>query len=106
MEPVYIGAEFPCRGLQVLATMSSPTTSLSHDDEKRAHHASPSKDDPERVVGDLDDLEDSEVFKINAGVDFRTVGWPRATVIFLKLVSKFQEFRSQGINDTDHLRRD
>ena len=75
-------------------------------DEKRAHHDTLSKEDPERVVGDLDDLEDSEVFKINAGVDFRTVGWPRATVIFLKLVSKFQKFRSLGINTTNRLTRD
>ncbi|KAK8051776.1 Amino acid transporter- transmembrane [Apiospora rasikravindrae] len=33
------------------------------------------------------DLESHEVFKKNAdGVDFRTVGWPWATVIFLKII--------------------
>ncbi|KAK8042440.1 N amino acid transport system protein [Apiospora phragmitis] len=33
------------------------------------------------------ELESHEVFKKNTdGVDFRTVGWPRATVIFLKIV--------------------
>lgn len=32
-----------------------------------------------------DDFEAHEIFKKNAeGVDFRTVGWPRASVIFLK----------------------
>lgn len=31
------------------------------------------------------ELEENEVFKKNVdGVDFRTVGWPRASVIFLK----------------------
>ena len=69
--------------------MSSPTTSSSLD-EKNAHHTLPSREDPERIVGDVDDLEDSEVFKINAGVEFRTVGWPRAAVIFLKIVSRTQ----------------
>ena len=32
------------------------------------------------------DLEDNEVFKKSAGVNFRTVGWPRASVIFLKII--------------------
>ena len=32
-----------------------------------------------------DDFESHEIFKKNVdGVDFRTVGWPRASVIFLK----------------------
>ena len=32
-----------------------------------------------------DPLEDNEVFKTtHEGVNFRTVGWPRASVIFLK----------------------
>lgn len=32
-----------------------------------------------------DPLEDNEVFKkTHEGVDFRTVSWPRASVIFLK----------------------
>lgn len=34
------------------------------------------------------ELEENEVFKKNVdGVDFRTVGWPRASVIFLKSMS-------------------
>ncbi|KAK5130907.1 hypothetical protein LTR08_001570 [Meristemomyces frigidus] len=67
--------------------MSSPITSIDNDNEKKAQFSSrPSKEDPERVVGDIVDLEDHEVFKQNADVDFRTVGWPRATVIFLKLI--------------------
>lgn len=34
-----------------------------------------------------DIAETHEVFqKIEGGVDFRTVGWPRATVIFLKII--------------------
>jgi hypothetical protein len=36
--------------------------------------------------GDVEDpLEDGEVFKkTHNGINFRTVGWPRASVIFLK----------------------
>lgn len=66
--------------------MSSPATS-SPDCEKKAHYdARPSKEDPERIVGEIADIEDHEVFKQGANVDFRTVGWPRATVIFLKII--------------------
>lgn len=41
--------------------------------------------DPEKVLEGT--LEDYEVFKkTNEGVDFRTVGWPRASIIFLKVI--------------------
>lgn len=65
--------------------MSSPTSS-SPDREKKAHYDETSHDDPERVVGDIDDAEDHEVFKKNSDVAFRTVGWQRASVIFLKVI--------------------
>lgn len=43
-----------------------------------------SNDDPEKVIEGT--LEDYEVFKQTTdGVNFRTVGWPRASVIFLKV---------------------
>lgn len=65
----------------------SSHSSTSPDPEKTAHYgARPSKEDPERVVGDIADFEDHEVFKQDASVNFRTVGWPRATVIFLKII--------------------
>jgi hypothetical protein len=57
----------------------------SSDDEKRIH-----QDVGNGLVdthyGDVEDpLEENEVFKkTHDGVDFRTVGWPRACVIFLK----------------------
>lgn len=40
----------------------------------------------EPYYGDAEDpLEENEVFKkTHEGMDFRTVGWPRASVIFLK----------------------
>lgn len=65
-----------------------PFWSSSPESEKHAveQHATPSKEDPERILGDISDIEDHEVFKKNADVDFRTVGWPRATFIFLKVI--------------------
>lgn len=42
------------------------------------------EDDPEKVIEGS--VEDFEVFKQTTdGVNFRTVGWPRASVIFLKV---------------------
>lgn len=42
-------------------------------------------EDPEKVVEGT--VEDYEVFKkTHEGVNFRTVGWPRASVIFLKVI--------------------
>ncbi|KAK4545617.1 hypothetical protein LTR36_002570 [Oleoguttula mirabilis] len=66
--------------------MSSRSHS-SRDPEKRAHYdARPSNEDPERMVGKISDFEDHEVFRQDADVNFRTVGWPRASVIFLKVI--------------------
>lgn len=65
--------------------MSSPSNSLQGD-EKIGHEAPTVHHDPEKVVGDIVDIEDHEVFKRDADVNFRTVGWPRATVIFLKVI--------------------
>lgn len=67
--------------------MSSPTDSVS-DAEKKPQYDSvaASKQEPEHIIGDIIDIEDHEVFKQHADVDFRTVGWPRAAVIFLKVI--------------------
>lgn len=47
-------------------------------------NVSHSPEDPEKIVEGT--FEDYEVFKqTNEGVNFRTVGWPRASVIFLKV---------------------
>jgi hypothetical protein len=62
---------------------------LSSDDEKKGAVAS-STPSPSVAEGVLQDAnvaadDDFEVFKKTSdGVDFRTVGWPRAAVIFLK----------------------
>jgi hypothetical protein len=54
-------------------------------DEKTAAHANAAE--AEGAVDDItDDAERHEVFKKNGAVSFRTVGWPRATVIFLKVI--------------------
>jgi hypothetical protein len=63
---------------------------------------SPKSDDEKGVNADFgrgvvedypdvaDPLEDREIFKkTHDGVDFRTVGWPRASVIFLKSMLPF-----------------
>ena len=52
-------------------------------DEKQLSQDSPG---PEDLVGNVDDLEDHEVFRKDGEVNFRTVSWPRASVIFLKLI--------------------
>jgi len=54
------------------------------DDEKGIPHTS--NGILESHYGDVEDpLEENEVFKkTHDGVDFRTVGWKRAAVIFLK----------------------
>jgi len=56
----------------------------SSDDEKAIPHSDSGVVDTR--YGDVEDpSEMNEVFKkTHDGVDFRTVGWPRATVIFLK----------------------
>lgn len=57
---------------------------INSDDEKG--HPETSLGVFEPYYGDLEDpLEQNEVFKkTHEGVNFRTVGWPRASVIFLK----------------------
>jgi hypothetical protein len=56
------------------------------DGEKIAQHdnANMVEYDPENK--DINDDEKHEVFKKNADVDFRTVGWVRCSVIFLKVL--------------------
>ena len=68
--------------------MSLRTTSIkngSSDDEKGPQPAV-GRGVVEPYYPDAEDpLEENEVFKkTHGGVDFRTVGWPRASVIFLK----------------------
>ncbi|GAB7352105.1 hypothetical protein MBLNU459_g2604t2 [Dothideomycetes sp. NU459] len=54
--------------------------------EKGAHESDAHvTEDPEKIIEGT--IEDHEVFKkTTEGVDFRTVGWPRASVIFLKVI--------------------
>jgi hypothetical protein len=66
--------------------MASITDSSPDPEKNPKYHARLSKEDPERIVGDIADFEDHEVFHKGADVDFRTVGWPRASVIFLKVI--------------------
>jgi hypothetical protein len=71
-----------------IGNMSLKTSSIKNgnsDDEK----ATPEKGVVEPYYPDVEDpLEENEVFKkTHEGVDFRTVGWPRASVIFLKSMS-------------------
>lgn len=58
--------------------------------EKKLHHDAQSDiEAPAATTGgvfDANDNEEFEVFKTTAGVNFRTVEWPRATVIFLKVI--------------------
>jgi len=62
----------------------SDIKTTSSDDEKAIPHSDNGVLDTH--YGDVEDpLEENEVFKkTHDGVNFRTVGWPRATVIFLK----------------------
>lgn len=61
-------------------TMKEPSIQEKTPHEKLIH----SSEDPEKVIEGT--IEDYEVFKQTTdGVDFRTVGWPRASVIFLKV---------------------
>ncbi|KAF7189866.1 N amino acid transport system protein [Pseudocercospora fuligena] len=68
----------------VKAMTSSPHSSLA-DEKKATISASPAE--AEVLAGQVDDYnEEHEVFKKNGEVSFRTVGWPRASVIFLKVI--------------------
>lgn len=55
--------------------------------EKHTSHYNASSD-PEILPGSIKDLSlsDGEVFQKNAAVDFRTLTWPRASIIFLKII--------------------
>lgn len=68
--------------------MSLRTGSIKHNssDDEKATHPTYGNGVVESYDGDVEDpLEENEVFKkTHEGVDFRTVGWPRASVIFLK----------------------
>ncbi len=74
--------------------MSLRTGSIKHnssDDEKAQPHYGTGVVEP--YYPDVEDpLEENEVFKkTHEGVDFRTVGWPRASVIFLKGMNSYSE---------------
>lgn len=58
-------------------------TSQTHE---KTIHLSQDSPDPEVLEGKVDDLEEHEVFQKDGEVNFRTVGWPRASVIFLKVI--------------------
>lgn len=74
--PLYLEADLPPK-------MSSPPSTTSN--EKKAHHDTHPAD-PEAIVGQITDFEAGEVFRKDGEVNFRTVGWPRASVIFLKII--------------------
>jgi hypothetical protein len=57
---------------------------MGHDKEEIAVAPRPNSPDTSSKEAEL---ERHEVFKkVDEGVDFRTVGWPRAAVIFLKII--------------------
>jgi hypothetical protein len=65
--------------------MSGKSTSISDAEKITPLNAAPNHPDPEDVA--YGETEEFEVFKkTTEGVDFRTVGWPRASVIFLKII--------------------
>lgn len=58
-------------------------------DEKRDYgekYSDPANVEVPVTIGETEDLVDEVFKKTKDGVDFRTVGWPRASVIFLKLI--------------------
>ncbi|KXS96035.1 hypothetical protein AC578_2276 [Pseudocercospora eumusae] len=71
--------------------MSHSATTTPSQDEKKSpldtYTTSPPSSSPEVLVGEVSEVfEANEVFRKNAAVNFRTVGWPRASVIFLKVI--------------------
>ena len=65
----------------------SSSSEHSPPNEKTQYESHHTKSDPERLVGEIsDEDEQHEVFKKDAAVDFRNVGWVRCTVIFLKVI--------------------
>lgn len=71
--------------------MSSPAHSCAEQEkitvynEKQPQYDA-SATDPEVLAGEMKDFDDHEVFRKGADVDFRTVSWQRASVIFLKII--------------------
>lgn len=68
--------------------MSSPTheqEKITPYNEKHPQYDA-SSTDPEILPGEMKELDDHEVFRKGADVDFRTVSWQRASVIFLKII--------------------
>lgn len=74
--------------------MSTPTTTppsvdqekISPYNEKHPQYDASSTTDPEIQQGELKDLDTGEVFQKGLAVDFRTLSWPRASIIFLKII--------------------
>lgn len=70
----------------------SSTTPSSTEQEKitpynEKHPQEYDASDPEILAGSIKDLDDDgEVFRKGANVDFRTVSWQKASVIFLKIM--------------------
>lgn len=59
---------------------------MSSQDEKIVPHDGPRMVEYDPDTKDLSDDEKYEVFQKNADVDFRTVGWVRCSIIFLKVL--------------------
>jgi hypothetical protein len=67
------------------STMDSPQEkNYQHDAQSDVEHEASGP--TAGGVFNANDNEEFEVFKTTAGVNFRTVEWPRATVIFLKVI--------------------
>ncbi len=73
-------------------TQRETTSSHSMKGEKTPHAQAERKDLLEETdIGIGEDEEEHEVFKKTSdGVDFRTVGWPVASIIFLKREFSFR----------------
>jgi hypothetical protein len=90
---VYIPYVFPVPYTVGLALYLSHTSfAMDRPQEKKLQHDAPSDVEHDASgptaggIFNADDNEEFEVFKTTAGVNFRTVEWPRATVIFLKVI--------------------
>lgn len=72
---------------------TSPTCSVKYDEKKPPITSTyQPQNEPDILSGQIssldndDDAEAHEVFNVNATVNFRTVSWPRASIIFLKVI--------------------
>jgi hypothetical protein len=90
---VYIPYVFPVPYTVGLALYLSHTSfALDRPQEEKLQHDAQSDVEHDASgptaggIFNADDNEEFEVFKTTAGVNFRTVEWPRATVIFLKVI--------------------